>query len=358
MEYITNLLKVDDSYAWVIQVFIVIFATLIAGYLASRTTNKIQEKFKKTKNIWDDALLIALNRPIHVMILILGLTFAVEIIYTESKVTIFSAIYPIRDIAVIANISWFVIRFIKQTQNNIIEKRTGEVDHTTIYAISKILRASIIITASLIILQTLGFSVSGVLAFGGVGGVAIGFAAKDLLANFFGALMIYFDKPFKIGDWIRSPDKEIEGTVEDIGWRQTRIRTFDKRPLYVPNASFSTIAVENPSRMTHRRIKETIGVRYEDVNKLDNIIKSVKDMLISHEEIDDKQTLIVNVNSFAPSSVDFLVYTFTHTTNWIKFHSIKQDVMLKIAQIIEDNNAEIAFPTSTLHIADEVNIKN
>ena len=91
-------------------------------------------------------------------------------------------------------------------------------------------------------MQTLGFSVSGVMAFGGIGGIAIGFAAKDLLANFFGALTIYLDRPFSEGDWIRSPDREIEGIVENIGWRLTVIRSFDKRPIYVPNSVFASIA--------------------------------------------------------------------------------------------------------------------
>jgi len=142
-------------------------------------------------------------------------------------------------------------------------------------------------------------------------------------------MMIYLDRPFAIGDWVRSPDKQIEGTVEKIGWRLTVIRTFDKRPLYVPNSVFASIAVENPSRMSHRRIYETIGVRYDDVDKLPMIIKDVKEMLLSHAEIDQEQTLIVNFNSFAASSLDFFVYTFTRTTNWIEFHKVKQDVLFR-----------------------------
>ena len=199
-------------------------------------------------------------------------------------------------------------------------------------------------------MQTLGFSISGVLAFGGVGGIAVGFAAKDLLANFFGGLMIYLDRPFSVGDWVRSPDKEIEGTVEDIGWRQTRIRTFSKRPIYVPNSIFMNIVVENPSRMSHRRIFETIGVRYNDINQISAIVNDVKAMLKNHSEIDQKQTMIVNLNQFNESSVDFFVYTFTNTTNWIKYHEVKQDVLLKISDIIESHNSSIAYPTRVLHI--------
>ena len=187
--------------------------------------------------------------------------------------------------------------------------------------------------------------------------VAIGFAAKDLLSNFFGGLFIYLDRPFAVGDWIRSPDREIEGTVEQIGWRVTRIRTFDKRPLYIPNSVFSQISVENPSRMSNRRIKETIGIRYDDISKMEIIINQVKEMLKAHPDIDTEKTLIVNFDCFAPSSLDFFIYTFTKTTDWIQFHEVKQNVLLKIIHIIEKNGAEIAFPTSTLHFSNQEQLK-
>jgi len=205
-------------------------------------------------------------------------------------------------------------------------------------------------------LQTLGFSISGVLAFGGVGGIAVGFAAKDLLANFFGGFIIHLDRPFKVGDWIRSPDRNIEGTVEHIGWRLTTIRTFDKRPLYVPNAVFTTIAVENPSRMTNRRISETIGIRYADVHSMQKIVEEIREMLKNHEEIDSNQTLIVNFLAFNASSLDIMLYTFTKTTEWVRFHEIKEDVLLKVSDIIESHGAEIAFPTRTLHLPDGVRL--
>jgi MscS family membrane protein len=216
--------------------------------------------------------------------------------------------------------------------------------------VAKLLRASVIITALLIAMQLFGYSISGLLAFGGIGGIAVGFAAKDLLANFFGGLMIYLDRPFSVGDWVRSPDKEIEGTVEDVGWRLTRIRTFDKRPLYIPNAVFANISVENPSRMTNRRIYETIGVRYSDLGVMSTIIDQVTEMLMQHEDIDSQQTMIVNFNQFSSSSLDFFIYTFTKTTRWVEFHQIKQDVLLQVAAVIEANGAEIAFPTSTVHL--------
>ena len=102
--------------------------------------------------------------------------------------------------------------------------------------------------------------------------------------------------------------------------------------------------------MFNRRIYETIGIRYEDADKMDVIIADVRTMLEQHDEIDLDRTLIVNFVSFGPSSLDFFVYVFTKTTNWVAFHSIKQDVLLKILGIILDHGADVAFPTRTLHL--------
>jgi MscS family membrane protein len=349
-----------SSNSWVAQVFVVVFLTLLISYLQKRIFGKLLAKLEDTRIYWDDAMVDAARRPLTVLIWIIGLSFAAEIISNESGAVIFGAIDPIRDVGVIFTLVWFLVRVIARTEKNIVrekEDRGEEVDRTTADAIAKLLRISVIITGLLVTLQTLGYSISGVLAFGGIGGIAIGFAAKDLLANFFGGLMIYLDRPFNVGDWVRSPDREIEGTIENIGWRLTRVRTFDKRALYVPNSIFANISVENPSRMTHRRIKETIGIRYDDVGKMEAIIDDVKKMLQGHEDIDSNQTLIVNFNDFAPSSLDFFIYTFTKTTNWIRFHEVKQDVLLKVIRIVESHGAECAFPTSTLHIPDGVSVE-
>ena len=362
MDIETTLIELQNyfgSNSWVAQVFIVVFLTLLISFLQKRILGKLLAKLQETRIYWDDALVDAARRPLTILIWIIGLSFAAEIVSNESGAVIFGAIDPIRHVGVIFTLAWFVVRFIERTEKNIVlkkEARGEEIDRTTADTIAKLLRISVIITALLVMVQTLGFSISGVLAFGGIGGIAMGFAAKDLLANFFGGLMIYMDRPFNVGDWIRSPDREIEGTVENIGWRLTRIRTFDKRPLYVPNSVFATIAVENPSRMTNRRIKETIGIRYDDVGKMEAIIDDVKKMLQEHEDIDANQTLIVNFNEFASSSLDFFIYTFTKTTNWIRFHEVKQDVLLKVIGIVESHGAECAFPTSTVHIPDGISM--
>lgn len=339
---------------WVPQIFLVVFLTLLFNFFLKRLIAKLQKKVENTKNLWDDAFLHALTLPAQSLVWLLGICWAVDIGYGVSNVPVFLIADKLRAIGFILVIAWFLIRFIREAEGNLSseEYMSKPMDETTVSAMGKLLRASVFITTVLVVMQYLGYSISGVLAFGGIGGIAVGFASKDLLANFFGGLMIYLDRPFAVGDWIRSPDKEIEGTVEEIGWRLTRIRTFDKRPLYVPNSTFTQIAVENPSRMTNRRIKETIGIRYQDADKMAAIVEDVKNMLMQHPEIDTTQTLIVNFNTFSASSIDFFIYTFTKTRDWVLFHSIKQDVLLRVMAIIESHGAEIAFPTSTLHIAD------
>ena len=209
-------------------------------------------------------------------------------------------------------------------------RREQEVDRSTVDALSKVSRIVVVMVAVLAVMQTLGFSISGLLAFGGMGGIAVGFAAKDLLANFFGGLMIHLDRPFNVGETVRSPDKQIEGKVEHIGWRQTRIRSTNMTLIYVPNALFTANVVENPSRMSHRRIRETIGLRYDDLDKMSAIVEEVKSMLISHPacSIPGRITFVA-FDQFADSSLNFIIQAFCKTTNLAQFHAIKQEVLLK-----------------------------
>ncbi|MCH8496850.1 MAG: mechanosensitive ion channel family protein [Marinobacter sp.] len=335
-------------------IFGLVATTALVAFIASRVILHLEKKFQKTSNLWDDAILHAVRKPIVAQVWLQGVFWAAELAHRYSGAEIFGLNKQLLQVGIVWLIVWTLTRFIRESEKILVSplKMRKPMDYTTVTAISKLGRAVVIITGVLVVLQTLGFSVSGVLAFGGIGGIAVGFAARDLLANFFGGLTVYMDKPFKVGDWIRSPDRNIEGTVENIGWRLTTIRTFDQRPLYVPNAVFTTISVENPSRMYNRRIFETIGIRYVDVKQMPVIVDQIRQMLINHEEIEhEARTMIVNFTAFNASSLDIMVYTFTKTTQWVRFHEIKQDVLLKISDIIESHGAEVAFPTRTLHIA-------
>ncbi len=324
----------------------------IAGHFAIRwAIRRMTALSDLSLTKWDDVVVYALSPPAEwVMWLVLVfLSLGAFDLFDGLR----TQILAVTGTGLIFLVGWFCHRLLGGVEVELLATHRGARDsdqRATISATARLARIVVWVIVVLTVMQKHGFSISGLLAFGGIGGIAVGFAAKDLLANFLGGLSIFLDRPFAVGDWIRSPDREIEGTVELIGWRMTLIRTFDQRPLYVPNAVFANVSVENPSRMRNRRIYETLGVRYADANKMAVIVAEVKAMLQSHLDIDLERTLIVNFVSCGASSLDFFIYTFTKTTNWVEYHEIKQDVLLKILGIIEQQGAEVAFPTRTLHV--------
>jgi len=350
----TDLVALFGGQVWLLLVLSILTVTIVLDVIQRYVLKIVHLRLLKTNHIWIDSFVDAARAPVSFFIWVTGLVLALTTTITQFAVytEIVPFILSFKSTILTLSFGWFVIRLVQRLEFHLKEvaREDDRLDEVTVEAFAKIIKLLAFILTGLFFLNSFGVSLTGLLAFGGVGGIAIGFAAKDLLGNVFGGLMLYMDKPFTVGEWIRSPDQEIEGTVEKIGWRMTTVRTFDKRPLYIPNGIFANIAIENPSRMTNRRIKETMGIRYADVHKMKEIIKDVKSMLREHPEIDNRQTLIVNFNAFNASSLDFFIYTFTKTTNWVRFHEIKQDVLLTISDIVESHGAEMAFPTRTLHI--------
>ncbi len=344
-----------DDYRWQLGATLLVALVWLLTVLFNWVMGRLVTALTKKGSALDGHLLKAARSPMRAMIWVLGISLLLDLIDRHGLAQTGGIGENLRRFGTVIVIAWAGLRLIKVLEDWVtgVTGSRQRLDRTSADAISKLMRLILFVLVGLTLLQSAGVSISGILAFGGVGGIAVGFAARDLLANFFGGLMIYMDRPFRVGDWVRSPDKDIEGTVEHIGWRLTRIRTFDQRPLYVPNATFINIAVENPSRMFNRRIFEHVGVRYSDLDKVQAIADQIREMLLGHEEIDTERTLIVQLNRFGPSSLDIMIYTFTKTTQWVRFHEIKQDVMLRVADIIESSGAEFAFPTQTIHVAND-----
>ncbi len=357
--YVNKFLNSVNSNDELNYILVIIAITILAMLIWHFVAKKGKILVHKTNYKFDDVIWFALSKPVSVVIAWIGATAIVlDVSSTSKSFALPIAFDSFQKAIFLLLIAWILWRLVYKIELTAIE--SDKRDLTTAHAMAKLGKLTITIITSLSIVQSFGISLSGLLAFGGMGGLIVGMAAKDLLSNFFGALMIYLDKPFKIGEWIRSPDRQIEGTVEKIGWRLTKIRTFDKRPLYVPNGLFTQIVLENATRMSNRRIKETFGIRYKDIDKIEAIIAGVRDMLEVHKDIDQRQTLMVNFTTFNHSSLDFFIYTFTKTTNWIEFHQVKQDVLLKISEVVFAHQAQFAFPTRVLQIdkddADPINI--
>ncbi|SHF12997.1 MscS family membrane protein [Modicisalibacter ilicicola DSM 19980] len=347
--------------SWLLAPTVIVVLALIADLFLRLVLWRLISLLEKSHSRWDDVILEALRRPLWVgiwggaIIALASLAAArlqLEWVVQHAPKALW--------VFVLLMLGWTGIRLVRQIKRRLMaphaRHRAKPVDASTASAISKLLGAVILAVVALAILEALGMSLSGLLAFGGLGGLVVGFALRDILANFFGGLAIHLDNPFKVGDWISSPDRELEGTVEDIGWRLTRIRTFDLRPLYIPNMLFSSIAVVNPSRMLNRRIYETVGLRYRDIAQVEGIVTRIRDMLKEHESIDQDNFMLVNFEAFGAYSLDIVIYAYTRTTDWAEHLDIKQDILLRIATIVDEAGADIAMPARELHMADSLTL--
>lgn len=340
---------------WTLQAFIIILGALLLEFFYRLFIARLEQIAKKTERLWDDAIVYAGKRPISLLIWWQGIVMAARIISPNTKALAFddALLNATSQLGLVVAVTWFAFRLTTGFERAFINERQRQqkaYDITTVSVLGRIVRIAVVLTGVLTALSILEIPISGFLAAGGVGGVAVGLAARDLIANFFGGLMVFMDRPFSVGDWIRSPDKEIEGVVEAIGWRVTTVRKFDKRPMYIPNAVFTTITLENPSRMTHRRIFEHIGIRYDDQSVIAKVVDDVRAMLVAHDEIATDQTLMVHFDVYGASSLDIMVYCFTKTKDWGEYHRVRENVLLRIGAIIEQHGAEIAFPTRTLKL--------
>ncbi|WP_416651230.1 mechanosensitive ion channel family protein [Candidatus Pseudothioglobus sp. Uisw_086] len=326
-------------------------ALLVLAVIAHIALGTILKQIKKhsssTKTQIDDHLISAISAPLKLLIWYGWLYFS--LVELTSEIPPLSQIVSYIVIAPVFILTWGILRLISNTETYMLEKE-GSVDKDSVRLFTRLIKILFVFAIILGVAQFYGYAVSSILTLGGVGGIVVGFAAKDMLANIFGGLMIQMDKPFSTGDWIRTTDKSIEGVVEKIGWRMTRIRTFNKNPVYVPNGIFATIPIETPSRMTNRQIYEVIGIRYDDIAQMESIIEKVQELLAKSKNIDHKEPCRVYFDLFNASSLDFVIWAFSSSTDATEFKTFKGRLLLDIAQIISDHGAEIAYPTQTLHI--------
>ncbi|BBG61093.1 MscS family inner membrane protein YnaI [Providencia rustigianii] len=295
------------------------------------------------------SILVHVIQTIVLCVIVLAIAQTVDMAASDFELSFIST--PLINLVAISAITLIIMRKLFQLANRLEKQQIKKgSDPTSARIIARIFKTTVFVIIVLLFGEHFGMSLSGLMAFGGLGGIAIGMAGKDILSNFFSGIMLYFDRPFNIGDWVSSPDRNIEGTVVEIGWRLTKIVTFDHRPLYIPNSLFSSISVENPGRMTNRRIKTEIGLRYEDSDKISAIVDDIRTMLKQDENIDTGQTLLVYFDAFADSSLNIMVYCFTKTTVWAEWLDAQQTVYLKIIEIVKKHGADFAFPSQTLYV--------
>ncbi|MDR3078988.1 MAG: mechanosensitive ion channel family protein [Rickettsiales bacterium] len=247
-------------------------------------------------------------------------------------------------------IFWFVFGIITQYTRVVIDRkqRKGEaVDYGGIIFVERIFQFIAFLAISLFTMSALGVNFQSILTIGGIGGLTIGLAAKDTIANIFGAILLYIDKPFTVGEWIASPDKSIEGIVQEIGWRRTTILALARYPIYVSNSLFTNMVVENKGRMTCRPINEIIPVRFVDLDRLEKIVNEVKQMLLEDSNISRKGFTLVFFESVArPATLNLKLLTHTTAIDLPGHAEIRHRVLLRAMRIVKENGGELAYNVS------------
>jgi len=336
---------------WLWEIIVGLIVLVVLNFLFKKGVEKARLRSISRASRWQDGLDYILHTPFQVLLWILGTTLVIQILGKRFDFSFFgSYIDAFRSTGFIVCLTWVLLRwknvFQKQLLSQDLQKKKIDVGFALV--ISKVISIIAILICMMIILEIWGLNIAPLLAFGGIGAAAIGFAAKDVLANFFGGVMLYVNRPFAIGDFIHLPKEQVEGYVEDIGWNTTTIRDKDKRPLYLPNATFSQTLVINGSRMTHRRIVETIGIRYQDFPKMQEFVIRVQKRLEEHSDIDRYLPVLVVLNSLSGTGLSIFIDVYTLKTRYNQFLECKHEILSLVYKEMRDMQIEFSSPMLTL----------
>ena len=306
------------------------------------------QKFSKLTDTYnDDKIISALKGPIRFGFILVGAHLFFLIIFKETEF-----IKNILNTLVVYTIFWAIISVLESLRDlfhHATEKFNPDLAKEMGNFILKIVKVLVGGVGLGAMLQVWGINVTALVASLGLGGLAFALAAKDTASNMFGSFALLADKSIRIGEWIKVGG--VEGTVEDIGMRTTKIRSFEKSLITVPNQIVSNSPIENFSRRGVRRIKMRIGLTYSTTGEqMDTIVQEIRSMLHNHEKISQKETLLVNFESFGDSALNIFIYTFTNTANWERYLNIREDIHLKIMKIVEDNGSAFAFPSQSIYV--------
>lgn len=358
----TTFVKFYDNWQDLAYLGFILLGTLISALVIHFLLRKRYNRPRKGEHAWRDAILGALNAPLQCVVWIIGSSIAVSALTTGGRMPLLIKVFsPVRDVAAIGIAAWFLMRLARQVRENLhgrARAEGSEFDETAADAIGKSVTAMIVVIAALVMMQTLGYSIASLLAFGGVAGIALGFAAQGLVANLLGGATIYASRPFKVGDHIVFPGTPSTGgyigwqagEVQHIGWRATQILDWNGKPFYVPNAKFNTETIVNHSRMSFRQVSEYVYVRLEDIDKISGIVTDVNHMLEQHPEMGDY--LIFRFDSYGEYSLKLYLYAYTSSaiTAYTDYMRVKQDLLLRIAAIIDQHGAKLAIPASNVYL--------
>ena len=304
---------------------------------------------EKSKTDLDDEVLNSLEDPIKFVPVVLGIFLAGEHLPLSGRLD--ELVSHVVLSLVTFNIFWGLVRVVEPF-SFLLNKLEKIFTPAMVQWIKKGVKLAFVFLGGAAILETWGIKVGPLVAGLGLFGVAVALGAQDMFKNLIGGFLVIAEKRFHPGDWIKV-DGIVEGTVEDIGFRSTMIRRFDKAPVYVPNSKLADNAVTNFSAMTHRRIYWMIGVEYDTtIEQLKEIRDGIYDFVASSADFADPKEVstFVRIDSFNDSSIDIMLYCFTRTTNWGEWLEVKEQLAYKVKDIVESAGTGFAFPSRSIYV--------
>jgi MscS family membrane protein len=331
----------------ILAIAIFIFILILRPILIKLLITLVRKITTKTKTVYDDRVVVNLEKPLRFTFLVFGIYIFTSLLYLKSNFIKLA----LGSLAIVG-FFWIVMAIVDGIQGMIYKafnKISKDLSNELAKFVLRVLKIIIWVVAASSVLSLWGINVTALIASLGIGGLAFALAAKDTAANLFGSIAIMIDKSIKIGDWIKVDG--IEGIVEDIGMRTTKIRTFYKSIVAIPNNIVANTHIENFSRRDVRRIKMSIGLTYSTTNsQIEAIIKDIKEMLLAHPGIAKEQTMLVNFNNFGDSAKEIFIYTFTNTSIWGDYLDIREDVQYKINDIVLKHGSDFAFPSQSIYV--------
>lgn len=335
--------------------FFLIFLSLLSRRIIRYFfNNALSKRVAATRVQWDDDIVEHMPAPLAAVVQIAFWYAAALVLNLPTEPDVRSVVLQGLRIGVIFAFTWVFFRGIdvlSLAATRLSEKTDSRLDDQLVPLLRTTLKVFLGVLVAVVIVQEFGYSAASIIASLGIGGVAVALAAKDTLANFFGSVVVFTDRPFHVGDWVEFGG--VEGTVEEVGFRTTRIRQFDKALVTVPNQMFTTNPITNYSNRSIRRIKMTVGLTYETSSEqLREFLSRVRSLLSDSPAL-DQSFHFAHFVEFGASSLDVQLYCFTKTAVWTDWLEAREELMLSIMDIVADLNLEIAYPTRTVYLRDE-----
>lgn len=331
---------------------IFLFFLFLQRFLAQKIIQVLAKLTQKTTTEFDDQLVNAFERPLQLFFVALGAYLALNYLpLNVSQNLLVSKLFRSALIVLITYGCYNMVGYHQIDGSGLTRWFGIELDKILVPFISKAIRVLIVFLGFTIVAGEWDFDVNGFLAGLGLGGLAFALAAQDTAANIVGGFVIITDKPFSIGDWIQTAG--LEGTVEDINFRSTKIRTFADALVVVPNSTLAKEPITNWSRMGRRRINFNLKVTYTTPrDSLERAVTKIRTMLEEHPEI-HKRTIFVHFDKFGEHGYEIFLYFFTKSTVWGEFLRVKEDVNFKIAEILESEGVSVALPSTSIYMASQ-----